>query len=307
MIENKEQKEYLEMIMTQIESGKVLSEIVSGHNSKIKRLLFEECGERGRKALILDFERTTPIFKILELYNNGFMLEEVDKELGITMGKSTNLIAEYELLTGKNFRHLYSGIRYDLDEDEIIEEYRSGKTIEQTAIENECSAMPIQKRINEYMAENGDELKREHDYNFELLRLSRIPPKKEEHKEKKKKVRYVVTRIQLDSEEIYLRYANEKISLKQLAKEYNVSATTIRNRIKEYIMEHDIKEEVEDSKPAKKIKIATRYSILNILSKYNYTYEELSKVALEAGYLVQRDVYDSVIEELNKQRKGEDR
>lgn len=245
MIESKEQRERLETIMAQIENGKVLSEIVSGHNSKIKRLLFEECGERGKRALILDFERKYPIFKILELYNNGFKLDEVDEKLGLATGKSTNLIIEYEFLTGKKFQHLYSGIRYDLDSDEIIEQYRAGKTMEQIAEENECSAMSIQKRINEYMAENGDELKREHDYNFELLKLSDNSSRK--------------------------KYKLEDVC-------YNSN-----------------------------LKIATRYSIQRVLNKYDYTYEELSKEALKAGYFVQREVYDSVIEKLNKQRKGEDR
>lgn len=245
MIENEEQKIYLENIISQIEAGKMLSEIISGHNSKIKRLLFEECGERGKRALILDFERKYPIFKILELYNNGFKLDEVDEKLGLATGKSTNLIIEYEFLTGKKFQHLYSGIRYDLDSDEIIEEYRSGKTINQIAAGKRCSGLSIQKRINEYMAENGDELKREHDYNFELLKLSDNASRK--------------------------------------------------------------KYKLEDVYCNSNLKIATRNSIKNVLSKYDYTYEKLSKETLKAGYFVQREVYDRVIEELKKQRKGEDR
>lgn len=234
MIENEEQKKYLENIMTQIEGGKILSEIVSGSNIKIKRLLFEECGERGRKALILDFERTTPISEILQLYGKRVIISEIDKALGLPKGKANELIAKYETLTGKKFQTLYNGIRYDFDEHSI-------------------------------------------------------------------------------NEEIFLKYKKgkrekEKTSFKQLAEEYHVSTTVIRNIIEKYMIDHNIdKEELEEKESNIKFKNAARGVIKNILSKYNYTYEELNEEALKVGYFVQRDIYDSVIEELNKKRKGEDR
>ena len=316
MIENKEQKKYLEDIMTQIENGKVLSEIVSRYNSKIKRLLFEECGERGRKALILDFERTQPILEIIELYtNNNLSIEDIAKKLRISEGRVIDIIQKYEYLTGRKIEHS-DNVQQDVDEKSIIEDYRSGKQMINITKENNTTYVIVRKIIARYLSENGPGIEEERKRILELERKKKIEDeiaKKREGKKVEKRKRYKKKKIALDVEEIYFKHTKNKMTLQQLADEYHVSAGTISNRIREYIIEHNI-DMVEESDQQnsdeikdKKLKITTRYSIENILQKYKYSYEQLSQMALEAGYIVPKDIYESVVEELNKQRKGESR
>lgn len=316
MIENKEQKKYLEDIMTQIENGKVLSEIVSRYNSKIKRLLFEECGERGRKALILDFERTQPILEIIELYtNNNLSIEDIAKKLRISEGRVIDVIQKYEYLTGRKIEHS-DNVQQDVDEKSIIEDYRSGKQMINITKENNTTYVIVRKIIARYLSENGPGIEEERKRILELERKKKIEDeiaKKREGKKVEKRKRYKKKKIALDVEEIYFKHTKNKMTLQQLADEYHVSAGTISNRIREYIIEHNI-DMVEESDQQnsdeikdKKLKITTRYSIENILQKYKYSYEQLSQIALEAGYIVPKDIYESVVEELNKQRKGESR
>ncbi len=316
MIENKEQKKYLEDIMTQIENGKVLSEIVSRYNSKIKRLLFEECGERGRKALILDFERTQPILEIIELYtNNNLSIEDIAKKLRISEGRVIDIIQKYEYLTGRKIEHS-DNVQQDVDEKSIIEDYRSGKQMINITKENNTTYVIVRKIIARYLSENGPGIEEERKRILELERKKKIEDeiaKKREGKKVEKRKRYKKKKIALDVEEIYFKHTKNKMTLQQLADEYHVSASTISSRIREYIIEHNI-DMVEESDQQnsdeikdKKLKITTRYSIENILQKYKYSYEQLSQMALEAGYIVPKDIYESVVEELNKQRKGESR
>ena len=317
MIENEEQRIYLENIITQIEQGKTISEIVGPRSSKVKRLIFEECGQRGREALILDFERTKPILKIIELYsNNNLRIDDVAKKLQISKGEVAKIIETYKFLTGKEIKKFDNKDQQDLDEKSIIEDYRLGKKMMHMAKDNNTTYEIARRIITRYLSENGPEIEEERKRILELDRkkkvedeiknkkISKKSSKKEEHKNK---------RISLDVEEIYFKHTKNKMTLQQLADEYHVSASTISSRIREYIIEHNI-DMVEESDQQnssknkdKKLKIATRYSIENILQKYKYSYEQLSAIALEAGYIVQKDIYDSVVEELNKQRKGESR
>lgn len=316
MIENKKQKKYLEDIMTQVENGKVLSEIVGRHSSLVKRLLFEECGERGRKALILDFERTQPILEIIELYtNNNLSIEDIAKKLRISEGRVGDIIQKYEYLTGRKIEHS-DNVQQDVDEKSIIEDYRLGKKIMHIAKDNNTTYEITRRIITRYLSENGPEIEEERKKILELNRKKKVEyeiQNKREGKKVEKRERYKKKRIALDVKEIYFKRAKNKMTLQQLADEYHISASTISSRIREYIIEHNI-DMVEESDQQnsneikdKKLKIATRYSIENILQKYKYSYEQLSAIALEAGYIVQKDIYDSVVEELNKQRKGESR
>lgn len=317
MIENEEQKIYLENIITQIEQGKTITEIVGLRNSKVKRLLFEECGQRGREALILDFERTKPILKIIELYsNNNLRIDDVAKKLQISKGEVAKIIETYEFLTGKEIRKSDNKDQQDLDEKSIIEDYRLGKQMIQLAKDNNTTYEVARRIIARYLSENGPEIEEERKRILELDRKKKVEDeiknkkiskklsKKEEHKNK---------RISLDVEEIYFKRTKNKMTLKQLADEYNVSESTISSRIREYVIEHNIEiieeanQQNSNESKDRKLKITTRHSIENILQKYKYSYEQLSKIALEAGYIVPKDIYESVLESLKNNRKGEDR
>ena len=187
MIENKEQKKYLEDIMTQIENGKILSEIVSGYNSKIKRMLFDECGERGRKVLILDFERTQPILEIIELYtNNNLSIEDIAGKLRISEGRVIDIIQKYEYLTGRKIERINDAEQLDLDKKSIIKDYRLGKQMMHIAKDNNTTYEIVRRIIIRYLSENGPEIEEERKKILEFNRKKKIEYEIENKKANKK-------------------------------------------------------------------------------------------------------------------------
>ena len=276
--------------------------------------MFEKYGELGKQILLKDFENRNPDgIQIINLYIQGYLVIEISKLTQLHTQKISDLLTEYGHIIGERVEHQQDKKKEKLDINSIISEYRQGKSMRKIAEETGTYTDNIRRIIFDYVDRTDDkEIDKVHMENNKKIRKEKNSKTKEKNEKKEDNDRKN-EKTELDNEKIYLEHKKGK-TLKALAEKYKVSVSTIKNRINDYIIEHDIDEgklvqEGIKNKPkkVKTKKIATRYAIENMLKKYKYSYEELNEMALKTGRIIPKEIYDSVIKELNEQRKGEDR
>ena len=228
------------------------------------------------EQVIQDYEEGKTISQIAKKYRKSSSMIKVDLvELGGKKGQEI-LLNELERKSG-------------LPVMEIIEKYKSGKTIEQLK-EEYGEKFKINHIINQYQVITGRKVLRinNSDYRDDLDRVKIV----QEYREGKKE--------------------------SQLAAENHVAISTIRRILAKYADENGYRiyddhenaatKRLNDNKEYEKdqLKIASLNSVCKILKKYKYGYEELFKIGLEKGYFVSKTTYESALELIEEQRKGEE-
>ena len=160
-----------------------------------------------------------PINEIIEKWKQGATQRELAKEYGVSVNTIGRRIAEYHKKIGKPRPRPKPKPRMELLIDEIVEKWKQGATQRELAKEYEISYFTINSRISEY---------------YEKIGKPRPRPKPK-------------PRMELPIDEIVEKW-KQGSTIKELAKEYGVSQTTINKRISEYY------ENIGKSKPKRKTK-----------------------------------------------------
>jgi len=208
-----------------------------------------------------------PIDEIVRKYENGTSIKELGKEYYVSESTIYYRIKKYyeeSKVERKSLKR--ESTRIELPIDEIVRKYENGISIEDLGKEYWVSFDTVNRRINEYYKEAGIERP------------------------------YKSARIELPIEEIIKKYENGT-NVKNLGKEYNVSESTINNRIKEYYAETKIE------RPVKKVgKKKIKLPIEEIVKKYE---NRTSMVKLGKEYSVSGETINSRINEYYEERKIE--
>ena len=203
-------------------------------NSRISEY-YEKIGKPKRRQKI-----ELPINEIIEKWKQGATQRELAKEYGVSVNTIGRRIAEYHKKIGKPRPRPKP--RMELLIDEIVEKWKQGATQRELEKEYEISYFTINSRISEY---------------YEKIGKPRPRPKPK-------------PRMELPIDEIVEKW-KQGSTIKELAKEYGVSQTTINKRISEYY------ENIGKSKPKRKTKI--ELPIDEIVEKWEkgVTQRELTK------------------------------
>ena len=203
-------------------------------NSRISEY-YEKIGKPKRRQKI-----ELPINEIIEKWKQGATQRELAKEYGVSVNTIGRRISEYYENIGKSKPKRKTKI--ELPIDEIVEKWEKGVTQRELAKEYGVSVNTIGRRIAEYHKKIGK---------------PRPRPKPK-------------PRMELPIDEIVEKW-KQGSTIKELAKEYGVSQTTINKRISEYY------ENIGKSKPKRKTKI--ELPIDEIVEKWEkgVTQRELTK------------------------------
>lgn len=230
------------------------------------------------KDIINDIENKIPINIVAKKYHKKqAVIKRALFELGGEKGKEI----------------LLSELEKKLPIIEIVAKYKSGSVILELAEEYKIAYNKILNSIGEYELITGEKI-------LDKSRQNRKQPK------------------EIDKKEITQKYF-QGMTYKQIGDEYHVAPSTIRSKIQSYMQEQKGKLEIENSNNDRKIgintevyefdtalssnkqlKVVTKHSLKRILSRYDYTYEELSKLAYKSGHIIPKEVFEEVLNSIKK-------
>jgi len=165
-----------------------------------------------------------PIEEMIKKYESGISSAELSREYNVSRSTILLKIRDYYKETSKKrIKHKTGQKRKELPIDEVIKKYEAGIKIKEMATEYNVSYNVIRTRISDYYKNNGTE-----------------------------KPKINLKRKQLPIKQIIKEYENgDKQSY--LAKKYDVSLTTISERIREYYLENGVKVQRKKEIPIKEI------------------------------------------------------
>lgn len=158
-----------------------------------------------------------PMEEIIKKYESRVSAEKIASEYGTSYSTIYSRIKEYyeeKQIKRYMLKKKYTPI--ELPIEEIAKKYEKGISTQKLATEYETSYFTIYSRLKRYYEEKGVE---------------------------KPVIRKKSTKIELPIEEIVEKY-EAKISVEDLATEYNVSRTTINVRLRQYYEEKQLKRPV---------------------------------------------------------------
>lgn len=286
----------------------------------IKSKLLTLGGERGKAILLKELEKDFPMInEIMKEYKQRKTVKQISEQYkGINVSRA---IRQYEMITGETFPINNPAIfrRDDIPKEKVIKDYGNGRIMSDLATEQKVAVSTIKRIVDSYVIEHGDEIVEQHDRN-----------------------KRTYNGIGLPIEEIIERRKDGE-TFKSIGKDYQVDTETIKQEVKSYyspivnlsliigyfklgynleqIQEfcrkngHEMKQ--EDIEIAKKIekgelKVASEASIIEIIKKYGYSYEELVEVGEKKGYIILEDKYNSAQATIqysnkNKNKEGEEK
>lgn len=264
--------------------------------------------DTGKAAPLLDYTRIRlPIEDIIKKYKLGISQEQLAKEYGVSKTTIGNKIKKYYKENGeekieKDFP------RIKLPVEEIVKKYEDGTSPLNISKEYNVARTTILNRLNEYYQKEGREkpkVKYKNHNDKERKQINSNTRRKQlpieqiiteyENGEKqaylakkygvsqgtilirikeyyedigKERPKRRRARVKLPIEDIIEKYKSE-ISQRELAQEYGVSSTTIRNKMKKYYEENG---EEKPKKDLTKIKLP----IEDIIKKYESGINELT-------------------------------
>lgn len=153
----------------EIEKGKSIDDIAFENMitpERVRAELLYRGGKSGKDILLKELCKNLPVSidEIKEKYNEGKTTEEVAKDIGMPKRKLNDILVQYKSVSGEVIRPRSKPNNRinDLDEEKIIEEYRSGKPVLQISKEMGVSSTVIYNRINKYIENTGEDIETEH-------------------------------------------------------------------------------------------------------------------------------------------------
>lgn len=277
----------LKQIIEDYENGQSIEEIKQNRNitlsiPMIKSILLEYGGKKGRAILLQELKKEIPMIEeIVVDYQQKKTTQQLSEDYHINTKKISDGIQQYKILTGGIFANNHiTNYREDIQTEEIIEDYKNGKTLSKIADEQMASVFAIRSRIEHYIEEHGDEIVKQHNRN------------KNTSKRLEKKL-HADTILPI-KEIIELRKKGD--TFEDIGEDYDIDAETIKQVVRFYYNAH------------KKYKKLKEKKIINssMIEKYNrlgYSLSEIEKFCKENGY----EISEEDIKNAQKVERGEDR
>ena len=311
----------LKQIIEDYENGTSLKEINKKLHIPIRMIkldLFEYGGKRGKKILLQELEKEFPMIKeIIEKYNQGKTSKQLSEQYHTHVEKISNAIQQYKMLTGKTLRkNSIRNYRDDLQIDEIIKEFRKGETLSKIASDQKTSVTAVRNRVNKYIEENGNQIVEERKKAIEERKKAKnygIPYTTGKIKKVCKKggsyAKIVESNDARNTTTTPIK--NDVIDLSMIVKYFSLGFSF--RQVKEYAKKRGYEINERDMETAQKIesgeqKVLSGASIAQIIKKYGYSYEKLTKIAEKKGYVVLESRYISAKAKINNRNKeGEEK
>lgn len=277
----------LKQIIEDYESGQSLEEIKQNRSitlsiPMIKSILLEYGAKKGRAILLQELKKEIPrIEEIVVDYQQKKTIQQLSEDYHINTTKINDAIQQYKIITGEIFANNHTtNYREDIQTEEIIEDYKNGKTLSKIADEQRASVYAIRRRIEHYIEEDGDEIVKQHNRNKNTNnRLG-----KKLHADMKLPIKEIIE----------LRKKGD--TFEDIGKVYNIDAETIKQVVRFYYNAY------------KKYKKLKEKKIINssMIEKYNrlgYSFSEIQEFCKENGY----EISEEDIKNVQKVERGEDR
>lgn len=293
----------LKEVIKEYEKGVPLKEIsrkMTTSISMLKSELLRYKGKKGKEILLKELRKENPMINIIiEEYQKGKKVEQLSERYGITKERIYHLIGQYQMITNETIlvgnKQGSGNARDDLQIEKIIEGYRNGDPWSKLENDNNASATAIRKRIDRYIEEKGNQIVEERENEINQRKI----------------------RTQSQINEIKNRREQGE-PFESIASDYNVSATTIQKRLREYrlqteqvdLNEHNENVETEQANPngdnenVKTEENSPEIINLNMIINYfrlGYNLDKVQKFAEKKGY----HINESDIETARKIENGE--
>lgn len=234
--------------ITKYERGEVtIEQIVSYENSTIKqveymlnryyrnKMLQQKGNANSKKRIKKNFhKKEIPVENYIEGYEEGkITVEEIAKKYEVSNATINIRINEYYKSIGKKRPQIKrkSKTKKDINIEKYIKDYENEKiTVEQIADKEGVSTTTIRNRMNDYYNKIGKE-------NPMKSRKKSIKDNREDYGEGKKTELKPVTKKNICIGKYLEDFENGKITVNQIARQEDVSNTTIYKRLDEYYAE----------------------------------------------------------------------
>lgn len=270
----------LKEVIKEYENGASLEEIsAKAHESisMIKSRILVHGGRKGQEILLKELKKEIPIIEtLIQEYQQRNTIEQLSEKYHESKDKIFRAIKQYQVIINKNnlMGNVQSPkkIRNDLQIEKIIQGYRNGDTWAKLEIDNNASATAIRKRVYKYIEENGNQIEEERNNAIKQRKMQKQIPINEIKNKRK-----------------------QGYTLESIGNEYNLSETTIRNRLrKEKLQNENIKKE-------ENIQAIINLNMIINYFRVGYNLDKVQKFAEEQGYKIN----ESDIETARKIENGE--
>ncbi len=315
-------------------TSKQLSEQYHTHVEKISNAIQQYkmlTGKTLRKNSIRNYRDDLQIDEIIKEFRKGETLSKIASDQKTSVTAVRNRVNKYIQENGNeiveerkkaieernnNRQKAIHNYRDDLQIDKIIEGFRKGKTWSKIAHEQKASDTTIRNRVNKYIEENGNQIVEERKKAIEERKKAKnygIPYTTGKIKKVCKKggsyAKIVESNDARNTTTTPIK--NDVIDLSMIVKYFSLGFSF--RQVKEYAKKRGYEINERDMETAQKIesgeqKVLSGASIAQIIKKYGYSYEKLTKIAEKKGYVVLESRYISAKAKINNRNKeGEEK